>query len=50
MNFSKAFDLVSSGVLLTKLGSLGFSEQILNWTASFLTDSRMWVSVGGLQE
>ena len=47
LDFSKAFDLVSHGVLLTKLGSLGFSQQILHWVFSFLTDRRLWVSVGG---
>ena len=47
LEFSKAFDQVSHGVLLTKLGRLGFSQQILNWIASFLTDRRMCVSVRG---
>ena len=47
LDFSKAFDVLSFSILLNKLRSLGFCEQILNWIESFLRGRTMKVSVGG---
>ena len=49
LDFSKAFDLVSHSLLLDKLILLGFSEGIVRWIDGFLSDRRMWVSVGGVR-
>ena len=47
LDFSKAFDVLDHGLLLEKLRSLGFCQQILNWIRSFLYGRSMKVSVGG---
>ena len=46
-DFSKAFDVVSHDVLVTKLSVLGISGQLLQWIADFLTAREMCVSVSG---
>ena len=45
-DFSKAFDTVSHYRLLTKLASLGFSQNILNILSDFLGNRTMNVKVG----
>ena len=47
LDFSKAFDVLSYNILLAKLRSLGFCQQILKWVESFLRGRSMRVSVGG---
>jgi len=47
LDFSKAFDVVSHGVLLGKLRALGFCRQVLAWIEGFLCGRSMLVSVGG---
>ena len=47
MDYSKAFDVVSHGIMLQKLRALGFSVQVLSWVEGFLTGRCMFVSVGG---
>ena len=47
LDFSKAFDLVSHSVLLTKLRRLGFEGGVVRWVESFISGREMWVSVGG---
>ena len=46
-DFSKAFDLVSHGVLLSKLFSIGVRDPLLSWIRSFLLLRSMRVVVGG---
>ena len=44
-DFSKAFDVVSHGVLIDKLSALGVSGRLLEWIGGFLVGRQMWVSV-----
>ncbi|XP_011858459.1 PREDICTED: uncharacterized protein LOC105556015 [Vollenhovia emeryi] len=37
-DFSKAFDCVSHRLLITKLAALGFSNSVLHWLGSYLSD------------
>ena len=46
-DFSKAFDVVSHGVLMDKLSLLGVSGRLLKWIGGFLIGRRMCVSVSG---
>ena len=47
LDFSKAFDVVSHGVLLSKLESLGVGGLLLAWISAFLSGRVMSVSVSG---
>ena len=47
-DFSKAFDVVSHELLLTKLSLIGVNGCMLQWISSFLTDRTMRVCVRGL--
>ena len=47
-DFSKAFDTVSHGVLLSKLRHLGIGGSILDWLGDFLRGRTMCVSVSGV--
>ena len=46
-DFRKAFDLVPHGVLLNKLGDLGFGDPLLGWLGDFLSERSMRVVVSG---
>ena len=46
-DFSKAFDTVSHSKLLIKLRGLGFSDVVLTWVHSYLTDRTQAVLDGG---
>ena len=46
-DYSKAFDVVSHKVLISKLHLLGIDGQLLSWIESFLSDRKMQVSVKG---
>ena len=47
LDYSKAFDVLSHQILLAKVESLGFSQQIITWISSFLVGRTMQVSVNG---
>ena len=47
LDFSKAFDLVSHTLIVTKLRLLGFDDALVNWIRSFLVGRTMSVSVSG---
>ena len=47
LDFAKAFDVVSHGLLVDKLTSLGFDRHIIGWIRSFVMDRTMVVSVEG---
>jgi hypothetical protein len=47
LDFSKAFDVVSHVVLLSKLQDLGVVESLIRWIHSFLTGRTMSVGVDG---
>ena len=49
LDFSKAFDRVDHGILLTKLKSLGFGKPILRWIHCFLSGRKQCVVVDGVQ-
>ena len=46
LDFSKAFDVVSHDILVTKLSALGFGDQLVSWIREFLTSRYMYVGVG----
>jgi len=46
LDFAKAFDRVKHELLMIKLKSYGFSEEILNWCSSFLKDRKQRVVLG----
>lgn len=46
-DFSKAFDRVDHGILLTKLHSAGFSIPLLSLIKSYLTERNLFVSYSG---
>jgi hypothetical protein len=46
LDFSKAFDLVDHGILLTKLSKMGVRGTLLKWIASFLQGRNQAVRVG----
>ena len=48
LDFSKAFDVVNHAILLEKLRSLGFCDQVLEWVRGFLCGRSMCVSVAGV--
>lgn len=47
LDFSKAFDTVNGDIMLLKLDNLGFRGPINSFFRSYLSDRRMYVSVGG---
>ena len=47
LDFSRAFDVLDHEILLEKLASLGFDQQILSWITSFVRGRTMRVSVAG---
>ena len=47
LDLSKAFDLVSHDILLSKLEKIGLNATSLNWFKSYLTDRKMFTSVNG---
>ena len=47
LDFSRAFDVLSHSILLARLVSLGFSEEVVTWVRCFLRGRTMTVSVGG---
>jgi ribonuclease P/MRP protein subunit RPP40 len=46
LDFSKAFDKVDFGILLTKLRKLGIGGKLLLWLVSYLTGRRQTVRIG----
>ena len=48
-DFSKAFDVVSHGILMDKLALLGIGGRLHGWICDFLADRRMCVSVSGVR-
>ena len=46
LDFSKAFDRVLHELLLIKLKSYGFNDELLNWCTSFLTGRKQRVVLG----
>jgi hypothetical protein len=46
LDFSKAFDKVSHGILVQKLSILGMDERVLGWIREWLTDRKQVVKVG----
>ncbi len=46
-DFSKAFDVVSHSVLMTKLRSIGIKDEFLDWIHTFVTGRYMSVIVSG---
>ena len=49
LDYAKAFDKVDHNLLLLKLQKYGFSERIVNWIRSFLTDRKQCVVLDGHQ-
>jgi hypothetical protein len=49
LDFSKAFDVVSHSVLLTKLSALGVCDGLLCWISAFISNRVMSVCVNGHQ-
>ena len=47
LDFSRAFDMIDHGILLARLVSLGFNEEVVTWVGCFLYGRKMRVSVGG---
>ena len=47
LDFSKAFDKVDQGILLSKLKSIGITGSLFNWVRAFLLDRRQAVAVEG---
>ena len=47
LDLSKAFDLVSHDILLSKLEKIGLNATSLSWFKSYLTDRKMFTSVNG---
>jgi len=47
LDFRKAFDTVDHGILLGKLGMLGFRGPVNDWLRSYLLDRRQFVAVCG---
>jgi hypothetical protein len=47
VDFSKAFDLVPHGQLLTKIANLGVDSRVVVWTREFLLGRTQRVRVGG---
>jgi retron-type reverse transcriptase len=47
MDFSKAFDRVDHKLLLTKLDSFGFSDNLIQLIASYLSDRALFVQYRG---
>ena len=45
VDFSKAFDTVHYGTLITKLSSLGFFKSFLLWLTSYLSDRTHFVQI-----
>ena len=47
LDFSKAFDKVDHNILLTKLRTIGISDQLCVWISSFLKERKQFVAVEG---
>ena len=47
LDMSSAFDVVNHELLLKKLACYGFSEHIILWIKSYLSERRQCVSIGG---
>ena len=47
LDFSKAFDVVSHSIVLSKLQMLGIGGKLLVWIREFLIGQYMWVRVAG---
>lgn len=47
-DFSKAFDTVNHGMLISKLSALGLHGSFLDWISSFLLDRKQIVNINGV--
>ena len=47
LDLQKAFDTVHHGILLMKMEALGFSQDVIRWSRSYLLDRRQLVDVSG---
>ena len=47
LDFQKAFDTVDHGILLMKVETLGFSQDVIRWFQSYLSDRRQLVDLSG---
>ena len=48
-DFSKAFDTVDYSVVIRKLHGIGFSNEALQWTLSYLSSRKQFVQVNDKQ-
>ena len=47
LDLQKAFDNVDRGILLMKMEALGFSQDVIRWFRSYLSDRRQLVDLSG---
>ena len=47
LDLQKAFDTVDHGILLMKMEALGFSQDVIRWFRSYLSDRRQLVDLSG---
>ena len=47
LDFQKDFDTVDHGILLMKMEALGFSQDVIRWFRSYLSDHRQLVDLSG---
>ena len=47
LDLQKAFDTVDHGILLMKMEAPGFSQDVIRWFRSYLSDRRQLVELSG---